>query len=272
MSLTKAVIRLQEDLLLRSKDRNGTKSENHEEYNRLITGSSSDVFCSVSRDSVRTVSGEHDDTSISEEGDDNVFCESDKSKENGFICLQSVPMSMLSPRPVFLSSSSDSTSLDGPLDLRQKRYSIGRYSDCENETVNLQKLRHKRMFTNSRERWRQQNVNGAFAELRKLVPTHPPDKKLSKHEILRSSIKYIRLLEKVIDFQDQQAGNVKSETASSSDTSHASAGTSSSLGSYVDQPSMTFLRQPPRDVTTMWDKTDFSPSCNDADDEGEEFA
>lgn len=47
----------------------------------------------------------------------------------------------------------------------------------------------RKLFTNSRERWRQQNVSGAFAELRKLVPTHPPDKKLSKNEILRMSIK-----------------------------------------------------------------------------------
>ncbi|ESO01563.1 hypothetical protein HELRODRAFT_81338, partial [Helobdella robusta] len=56
----------------------------------------------------------------------------------------------------------------------------------------------KRIFTNSRERWRQQNVNGAFMELRKLVPTHPPDKKLSKNEILRLAIKYIKLLDKVL--------------------------------------------------------------------------
>lgn len=48
----------------------------------------------------------------------------------------------------------------------------------------------KKIFTNSRERWRQQNVSGAFAELRKLVPTHPPDKKLSKNEILRMAIRY----------------------------------------------------------------------------------
>lgn len=47
----------------------------------------------------------------------------------------------------------------------------------------------RKIFTNSRERWRQQNVSGAFAELRKLVPTHPPDKKLSKNEILRMAIK-----------------------------------------------------------------------------------
>jgi hypothetical protein len=38
----------------------------------------------------------------------------------------------------------------------------------------------RKVFTNTRERWRQQNVSGAFAELRRLVPTHPPDKKLSK--------------------------------------------------------------------------------------------
>jgi hypothetical protein len=47
----------------------------------------------------------------------------------------------------------------------------------------------KKIFTNTRERWRQQNVSGAFAELRKLVPTHPIDKKLSKNEILRMAIK-----------------------------------------------------------------------------------
>jgi hypothetical protein len=49
----------------------------------------------------------------------------------------------------------------------------------------------RKIFTNSRERWRQQNVSGAFAELRKLVPTHPPDKKLSKNEILRMAIRYV---------------------------------------------------------------------------------
>lgn len=59
----------------------------------------------------------------------------------------------------------------------------------------------RRMFTNSRERWRQQNVNGAFAELRKLVPTHPPDKKLSKNEILRLAIKYIKLLSSILEYQ-----------------------------------------------------------------------
>ena len=36
----------------------------------------------------------------------------------------------------------------------------------------------RRYFTNTRERWRQQNVNSSFASLRRLLPTHPPEKKL----------------------------------------------------------------------------------------------
>ncbi|XP_017112703.1 class E basic helix-loop-helix protein 22 [Drosophila elegans] len=62
----------------------------------------------------------------------------------------------------------------------------------------------RKVFTNTRERWRQQNVSGAFAELRKLVPTHPPDKKLSKNEILRSAIKYIKLLTGILEWQQQR--------------------------------------------------------------------
>lgn len=62
----------------------------------------------------------------------------------------------------------------------------------------------RKIFTNTRERWRQQNVSGAFAELRKLVPTHPPDKKLSKNEILRMAIKYIRLLTNILEWQKKQ--------------------------------------------------------------------
>ncbi|XP_069783291.1 protein lyl-1-like [Narcine bancroftii] len=62
----------------------------------------------------------------------------------------------------------------------------------------------RRMFTNSRERWRQQNVNGAFSDLRKLIPTHPPDKKLSKNEILRLAMKYISFLVKLLNDQTVQ--------------------------------------------------------------------
>uniref|UniRef100_A0A8C6XJH2 TAL bHLH transcription factor 1, erythroid differentiation factor n=2 Tax=Elapidae TaxID=8602 RepID=A0A8C6XJH2_NAJNA len=73
----------------------------------------------------------------------------------------------------------------------------------------------RRIFTNSRERWRQQNVNGAFAELRKLIPTHPPDKKLSKNEILRLAMKYINFLAKLLNDQEEegnQRGKVNKET------------------------------------------------------------
>ncbi|XP_054843644.1 T-cell acute lymphocytic leukemia protein 2 [Eublepharis macularius] len=65
----------------------------------------------------------------------------------------------------------------------------------------------RKVFTNSRERWRQQNVNSAFAKLRKLIPTHPPDKKLSKNETLRLAMRYINFLVKVLGDQGlQQTG------------------------------------------------------------------
>lgn len=64
----------------------------------------------------------------------------------------------------------------------------------------------RRMFTNKRERWRQQNVNIAFAELRQLLPTYPPDKKLSKVEILRSAIKYIHFLRKILENMEKADG------------------------------------------------------------------
>ncbi|XP_057646538.1 ribitol-5-phosphate transferase FKTN isoform X3 [Chionomys nivalis] len=65
----------------------------------------------------------------------------------------------------------------------------------------------RKIFTNTRERWRQQSVNSAFARLRKLIPTHPPDKKLSKNETLRLAMRYINFLVKVLGEQSlQQAG------------------------------------------------------------------
>lgn len=69
----------------------------------------------------------------------------------------------------------------------------------------------RRVFTNSRERWRQQNVNGAFSELRKLIPTHPPDKKLSKNEILRLAVKYINFLVTLLNDQDQDKSRDSAE-------------------------------------------------------------
>ncbi|XP_028852589.1 T-cell acute lymphocytic leukemia protein 2 [Denticeps clupeoides] len=63
----------------------------------------------------------------------------------------------------------------------------------------------RKVFTNSRERWRQHNVNTAFAELRKLIPTHPPEKKLSKNEILRLAMRYINFLVQLLETQSGQA-------------------------------------------------------------------
>ncbi|XP_053160043.1 protein lyl-1 isoform X2 [Hemicordylus capensis] len=79
------------------------------------------------------------------------------------------------------------------------------YEQDITEGIQPQKVA-RRVFTNSRERWRQQNVNGAFAELRKLIPTHPPDKKLSKNEILRLAMKYINFLVKLLSDQARSAG------------------------------------------------------------------
>ncbi|XP_032385495.1 helix-loop-helix protein 2 [Etheostoma spectabile] len=51
----------------------------------------------------------------------------------------------------------------------------------------------------TRERVRVVSFNLAFVELRKLLPTLPPDKKLSKIEILRLAICYISYLNHVLD-------------------------------------------------------------------------
>ena len=82
-------------------------------------------------------------------------------------------------------------------------------SDIKNRVLAAKTLGVERsMFaTSKRERWRQQNVNMAFLELRKILPTYPPDKKLSKVDILRRSIKYIRFLDSVLKEMDKLEGN-----------------------------------------------------------------
>ncbi|OXA60630.1 helix-loop-helix protein 2 [Folsomia candida] len=51
----------------------------------------------------------------------------------------------------------------------------------------------------SRERVRVEAFNGSFANLRSLLPTLPPDKRLSKIEILRLAICYIAYLNHVLE-------------------------------------------------------------------------
>ncbi|KAG9473102.1 protein lyl-1 [Eleutherodactylus coqui] len=79
----------------------------------------------------------------------------------------------------------------------------------------------RRVFTNSRERWRQQNVNGAFAELRKLIPTHPPDKKLSKNEILRLAMRYITFLVGLLGDQHNSPPKISTPKRRYTQTVHA---------------------------------------------------
>lgn len=136
---------------------------------------------------------------IRDDNDDCVFADADNNKLS-LIYLDKVPTRNAQPsrltRGACLVESGDM-----PLDLRS-RFSDRISVDVTTETVQIRKPVFRRVYTNSRERWRQQNVNSAFSELRRLLPTHPPDKKLSKSEILRFAIKYIRLLSKVVEYQE----------------------------------------------------------------------
>ncbi|XP_055332670.1 T-cell acute lymphocytic leukemia protein 1 homolog [Paramacrobiotus metropolitanus] len=60
----------------------------------------------------------------------------------------------------------------------------------------------KRRNSNERERWRHRNVNTAYESLGKLLPVYPLNKKLKKKEILVRSIKYIKVLQRVLQTLD----------------------------------------------------------------------
>lgn len=88
--------------------------------------------------------------------------------------------------------------------------SSGRRRDRDRQdtggTLSREERRRRRRATQkyrtahaTRERIRVEAFNVAFAELRKLLPTLPPDKKLSKIEILRLAICYIAYLNHVLD-------------------------------------------------------------------------
>lgn len=74
------------------------------------------------------------------------------------------------------------------------------FSNDESESFMSNKRMHaqtstpskpKRGQANKRERVRTENVNAGFDRLRKLIPTDPVDRKLSKIEILRLATSYI---------------------------------------------------------------------------------
>ncbi|XP_019905356.1 protein lyl-1 [Esox lucius] len=114
-----------------------------------------------------------------------------------------LPLHYLPPHPFFNSPYMSPSGNFGIFASRNiKRRPSSQYELDLNDAGPPQKLA-RRVFTNSRERWRQQNVNGAFSDLRRLIPTHPPDKKLSKNEILRLAMKYIDFLVTLLNDQAQ---------------------------------------------------------------------
>lgn len=62
--------------------------------------------------------------------------------------------------------------------------------------LSVHKQRH-RAIANARERDRTESVNYAFTLLRSLLPTDPPNRKLSKIEVLRLAASYIQHLDNV---------------------------------------------------------------------------
>lgn len=55
------------------------------------------------------------------------------------------------------------------------------------------------MSANQKERRRTQNINTAFAELRRCIPNVPQDTKLSKIRTLRLATSYISYLQEVLE-------------------------------------------------------------------------
>uniref|UniRef100_W8CAT9 Transcription factor 15 n=1 Tax=Ceratitis capitata TaxID=7213 RepID=W8CAT9_CERCA len=71
-------------------------------------------------------------------------------------------------------------------------------SPAHSEISNASEQEKPRKEVNARERNRTQSVNSAFTTLRRLIPTEPCDRKLSKIEILRLAKSYIAHLDAVV--------------------------------------------------------------------------
>lgn len=54
-------------------------------------------------------------------------------------------------------------------------------------------------------------MNLAFGELRKLLPTYPPERKLSKNEILRLAMKYIGFLDNLVKDMGDKSSEPQSQ-------------------------------------------------------------
>lgn len=101
-------------------------------------------------------------------------------------------------------STSKTTLSDSPISNASSNHS--NTSTSNNGNLSREERRRRRRATAkyrtahaTRERVRVEAFNVAFAELRKLLPTLPPDKKLSKIEILKLAICYIAYLNHVLE-------------------------------------------------------------------------
>ncbi|OZC04840.1 Helix-loop-helix DNA-binding domain protein [Onchocerca flexuosa] len=62
------------------------------------------------------------------------------------------------------------------------------------------------MCQNRTERDRQLQINSAFLQLRQIIPSYPINKKMSKQEILRGAIRYLRILEYLLGMRNNFLG------------------------------------------------------------------
>ena len=94
--------------------------------------------------------------------------------------------------------------IEKPFYFRWNSEKIVKVSSEERKLTREEKRRRRRASIKyrtahaTRERMRVEAFNSAFGTLRQLLPTLPPDKKLSKIEILRLAICYIKYLDNVL--------------------------------------------------------------------------
>ena len=76
----------------------------------------------------------------------------------------------------------------------------------------------RRLSANQKERRRTQNINIAFAELRRCIPNVPQDTKLSKIRTLRLATSYIGYLQEVLKHETCHSGNASSSISKNART------------------------------------------------------
>lgn len=77
------------------------------------------------------------------------------------------------------------------------------HTDLQSITKTKRNLKPVKPGTSKKERKRTQNINAAFAELRKHIPNVPSDTKLSKIKTLKLAMSYIHHLEFQLDGEEE---------------------------------------------------------------------